>query len=30
MGEIILIVMGIAIAGIFAYFAWDATHSKHL
>jgi len=30
MAEIILVVMGILIAGVFAYIAWDATHSKHL
>ena len=29
MGEIILVLMGISIAGVFAYMAWDATHSHH-
>ncbi|SFM56756.1 hypothetical protein SAMN05421880_12130 [Nitrosomonas nitrosa] len=28
MGDIILILMGIMIAAVFAYFAWDAIHSN--
>lgn len=27
MGDIILILMGLMIAAVFAYFAWDITHS---
>lgn len=28
MGEIIMILMGITIASIFVYIAWDVTHFK--
>jgi hypothetical protein len=27
MGEIVLVLMGISIAAVFAYMAWDATYS---